>query len=118
MGIVYDYISNHLQDHGPAPFKIPQMRFVESALAIADTTHNTFLLEEVINDTTDGHFTKYIGNGSVKPYNHLSGDDVDRGLFLSFCQHLQFLKTKGLAFVGDFQGGRELLTDPQVITSP
>lgn len=108
MGIVYEFINEHTGLHGPPPFPIPQMRFVKSALAIAETTHDTFLLEEVIDDAVDsGHFTKYIGNGSVKPYDFLDGDDVHRAEFLSFSQHSQFLKTKGFAFVGDFQGKNE-----------
>ncbi|KAF8218485.1 hypothetical protein L208DRAFT_1350969, partial [Tricholoma matsutake] len=34
-----------------------------------------------------------------------------------FSQHVQYLKTRGLAFIGDFQGGICLLTDPQIITA-
>ena len=90
--------------HGPTPFPIPSMRFVNSALAIADDTHDTYLLEEVIDDTVHGIFAKYIGNGSVQPFDFLEGDDIERGKFLSFCQHVQYIKTKGFAFVGDFQG--------------
>ena len=118
------------------PFVIPEMRFVKSALAIADGTHDTFLLEEVIDDSSNGNFIKYIGNGSVQPLDFLEGEEIHRAKFLSFCQHVQFVKTKSLTFVGDFQGrtcplisnhnstdfsfskgGQFLLTDPQIITS-
>ena len=120
MGLVYDFINDHIATNGLSPsesFPIPNdMVFVKSALAISD--QEVFLLEEVINEEIEGPFIKYIGNGSVKPYDFLEGEQCRRGEFLSFCQHVQFLKTKGLAFVGDFQGGRRLLTDPQVITSP
>jgi hypothetical protein len=104
MGLVYDHIDSYAKLHGPAPFAIPRMRFVKSALAIAEDTHNTFLLEEFIDDTVDGAFVKYIGNGSAKPYDFLEGDTIHRGEFLSFSQHLQYLKMDGLAFVSDFQG--------------
>ena len=57
-----------------------------------------------INKEIEGPFIKYIGNSSVKPYDFLKGDKHSCGEFLSFCQHVQFLKTKGLAFFGDFQG--------------
>jgi hypothetical protein len=116
MGLVYDHIDEHMKTHGPAPFSIPQISFVKSALAIAEANQETFLLEEVINDAVNGHFVKYIGNGSVKPYDHLKGDDIHTAKFLSFCQHVQFLKTKGLAFVGDFQGNSRG-TEPQLISN-
>jgi Alpha-kinase family len=132
MEMVYDFIYSYIDMHGAPSFAIPEMRFAESALAIVDTTHDTFMLEEVIDD---GNFVKYIGNGSVKPFDFLSGDVAYRADFLAFAQHVQYLKTKGLAFIGDFQGkwpktnkcyvnilivisgGSYVLTDPQIITS-
>jgi hypothetical protein len=122
---------------GKPPFEIPQMRFVNAALAVAQNTkHDTYMLEEVIDEATDGGFVKYIGNGSAKPYRQSNNDLARRGQFLAFAQHVQYLKTKHLAFVGDFQGGlrasisadtnliipyvpggKYLLTDPQIITA-
>ena len=60
----------------PAPLTIPDMRFVKSALAIAEDSHDTFLLEEVIDDAVNGAFVKYIGNGSAKPYDFLEEDTI------------------------------------------
>jgi hypothetical protein len=108
MGIVYKFIDEDKATNDLSPsFSIPEMFFVKSALAISETDQEVFLLEEVINEEAEGPFKKYIGNGSVKPYDFLEGEDRHRGEFLSFCQHVQFLKTKGLAFVGDFQGKHE-----------
>ena len=90
---------------------------MNSALAIADDTHDTFLLEEVIDDATDGNFIKYIGNGSVQPFDFLEGDNIDRGKFLSFCQHVQYIKTKRFAFVGDFQGRKVLKSVYQIVNN-
>lgn len=104
MGLVYDHIDSYSTTHGPVPFTVPRMHFVKSALAIAEGTHDAFLLEEVIDDAIDGGFVKYIGNGSAKPYDFLEGDAIHSSEFLSFSQHLQYLKTDGLAFVADFQG--------------
>jgi Alpha-kinase family len=136
MGLVYNFTTSFIREHSPPRFSIPNMRFVKSALAIADKTHDTYLLEEVIDDSTDG-FIKYIGNGSAQPLDFLEGEEVHRVMFLSFCQHVQYLKTKSLTFVSDFQGrtslstlmsnrnssefssrtgGKCLLTDPQIIT--
>jgi hypothetical protein len=104
MGIVYDFINKYTKIHGEPSFMIPEMRFVKSALAIVDTTHETYMIEEVIDEAVDGEFVKYIGNGSVKPLYFLSGTAAYRAEFLAFSQHVQYMKTKGLAFIGDFQG--------------
>ena len=104
MGLVYDHIDNYTKLHGPVPLTVPNMHFVKSVLAVAEDTHDTVLLEEVIDDAMDGAFVKYIGNGSAQPYNFLEEDAIDRAKFLSFAQHLQYMKTDGLAFVSDFQG--------------
>jgi hypothetical protein len=111
MGIVYSFINEYKTTSGhlsPSfPIRVPEMNFVKSALTISDIDQEVFLLEEVINDSAEGPFIKYIGNGSVIPYNFLEGEERHLGEFLSFCQHIQFLKTKGLAIVGDFQGKHE-----------
>jgi hypothetical protein len=104
MGIVYDFINKYTKIHGEPSFTVPDMRFVKSALAVVDTTHETYMIEEVIDEAVDGAFMKYIGNGSVKPLDFLSGTAAYRAEFLSFSQHVQYMKTKGLAFIGDFQG--------------
>jgi len=108
MGLVYDYVDEHIGMHGSPPFSVPQMHFVKSALAITEDSMccDAFLLEEVIDgsDLDNGEFVKYIGNGSVFPYDHLEGEAIHRAKFLSFCQHLQFIKTNTYAFVADFQG--------------
>jgi hypothetical protein len=65
---------------------IPKMVFVKSVLAISETDQEVFLLEEVINEEVEGPFIKYIGNGSVKPYDFLKSEVRHQGEFLSFCQ--------------------------------
>ena len=96
-----------------------------------------YMVKEAINEAVHGTFVKYIGNGSVKPFEFLDGPAAYWAEFLAFSQHVQYLKTKGLAFIGDFQsmsnmrnypyvqlvltfsisGGTCLLTDPQIITA-
>ena len=58
MGIVYSFIKKHMEIHGEPSFSIPEMRFVKSALAVVNTTHETFMLEEVIDEVGDGIFMK------------------------------------------------------------
>ena len=109
MGIVYDFISKHTEQKGKPPFKIPNMRFVKSGLAIVDANpHNfapckVFMIEEVIDEKAKGSYVKYIGNSSVLPFDFLTGDAAYWAQFLTFAQHLQYIKTCKLAFVGDFQ---------------
>ena len=116
MGIVYSFIDEHQMTCSPTQFPIPEMVFVKSALAIAETDQEVFLLEEVINDVVERPFIKYIGNGSVRLFDFLNGEELHRGKFLSFCQHVQFLKTKGLAFVSDFQGRFKHMKSDQFLT--
>ena len=104
MGIVYNFIKTKIVTYGKPPFVIPTMRFVKNALIIADSTREAYLVEEVIDEGADGMFVKYIGNGSVKPFDFLPGEAADRAQFLAFAQHVQYMKTKSLAFIGDFQG--------------
>ena len=88
--------------------------FIKNALAIVDTTHNTYMVKEVIDEAVHGALVKYIGNGSVKPYEFLDGPAVYWAEFLAFSQHVQYLKTKGLAFIGDFQGVSNMRNYPYV----
>ena len=104
MGLVYDYIDKYTEEHGPAPFVVPRMRFVKNALAVVQGSHDTFLLEEVIDEGIEGSFVKYIGNGSAQPFDFLNDKEMHCAKFLCFCQHLQYIKTKFNAYVGDFQG--------------
>ena len=72
MEIVYDFVNKHIKVHGEPSFMIPKMCFMKNALAIVNTTHEVFMVEEVINEVVDGTFVKYIGNGLVKPFDFLS----------------------------------------------
>lgn len=76
MRLMYNFIASFMKEHGPPPFTVPNMQFIKSALAIADEMHDTFLLEEVIDDSLSGIFIKYIGNGSVQALDFLEGEEV------------------------------------------
>jgi len=112
-----DHVSETFVRKGFPPFQCPVMRFVPVALATeSGGEKNVYLLEEKIPEP----FVKYIHNASAaitvertdEPY-------MQRAEFLAFSQHLQYWKTKKLAFISDYlPGGLELLTDPQIITNP
>ena len=103
MGIAYDFVDKCIGMHGKPSFVIPRMHFVKSGLAIVDLICDTYMVEEVIDEAIDGMFVKYIGNGSDKPYDCLDEAATYQAEFLMFSQHVQYLKTMGLAFIGDFQ---------------
>ena len=92
---------------------ILRIHFIKNALAIIDTTYDTYMVE-VIDEAVHGAFVKYIGNGSVKPYEFLDGPTAYWAKFLAFSQHVQYLKTKGLAFIGDIQGMSNMRNYPYV----
>ncbi|KAF8233750.1 hypothetical protein L208DRAFT_1090810, partial [Tricholoma matsutake] len=56
MGIIYDFVDKHVKMHGPPSFIIPKMHFVKNALAMVDMTHETYMVEEVIDEAVDGMF--------------------------------------------------------------
>lgn len=61
------------------------------------------MIEEVIDEAGNGMFVKYIGNGSTNPFD-LGNIAAHQAEFLAFSQHVQYVKTKSLTFIGDFQG--------------
>ncbi|KAF8056047.1 hypothetical protein FPV67DRAFT_1678847 [Lyophyllum atratum] len=121
LDLVYAFVEKGIQAKGkPPPFYIPQLRFVDAALAVehADSAKESqvFLLEEVIGGEREGAFRKYMNNVSPVPLPLSDKEDQERALFLAFSQHVQYFKTRKLVFVSDYQGGNSLLSDPQIIT--
>ncbi|KAG1780113.1 hypothetical protein EV702DRAFT_1277004 [Suillus placidus] len=116
----------------PPPFIIPRVRFLDAGMAISysqrdpkptragSKTGSTcvgYLVEELIEGGPDA-FLKFIHNMDSNPL--LNQDDYryEVALFFAFTQHVQYVKTGGLAFISDYQGSTELLTDPQILTDP
>ncbi|KIJ10857.1 hypothetical protein PAXINDRAFT_85392, partial [Paxillus involutus ATCC 200175] len=116
MKMTYDFIEHNLgKAKEPPPFKIPRIRFVEASLvlAYAQTTKSlrgpragtmsiAYLAEEEIK--SDEGFIKYIHNGDCTPIPEPHEPGYDIALFLAFTQHVQYLKTSGLAYISDYQG--------------
>jgi len=118
LGLVYNFIDHAVASASDTPpFNIPCVCFVEAGLALSffpgggkpssktGMTRAVFLLEEVIDCGDDNHdFTKFIHNMDPNPL--LDADDYGYNftLFLAFTQHVQYVKTGGLAFISDYQG--------------
>ncbi|KAG1763418.1 hypothetical protein EV702DRAFT_1051821 [Suillus placidus] len=141
LNFTYEYI-DHCIDAASSPpsFQIPRVRFVDAGIALAFSHHSSntqgtsnqapttdikagtfsavYLLEEPVTFDSPGNqtFTKFIHNKDCEP--SLDDDEYgyDLAVFLAFTQHIQYAKTDGLAFVSDYQGSTELLTDPQILT--
>lgn len=142
--LVYNYIDSVNKTNKVRDFiEVPKMRFVDAALAIEVVEQGSsknppriFLLEEMISEATEGVFRKYMNNLPSNYFHFDNEEDYTRADFLRFSQHLQYWKTKGSAYVSDYQGkfdvsirtifhhlihsigGSTLLTDPQVMTNP
>jgi hypothetical protein len=108
LNLVYKFVDHGIELHGSPPFTILRMRFVEAALAIEQVEKGgearAFLLEEVIGSGDEGRFRKYMNNVSATPTHFANEDDEERAKFLAFTQHVQYFKTKKMAFVADYQG--------------
>ncbi|KAK7041275.1 hypothetical protein R3P38DRAFT_349022 [Favolaschia claudopus] len=129
MNFTYSFIYHFIQSSSERPpFEIPEIRFVRAGVAIVHdqstgpttlkcSISRTYLIEERINEAKDG-FYKFINNGSAVPLTMTRKDATELSEFLAFTQHVQFYKTKGAVYLSDLQGSMQLLTDPQIMTSP
>ncbi|KAJ6537556.1 hypothetical protein DFH09DRAFT_1369095 [Mycena vulgaris] len=111
------WMTNFIKIHGKPDFEIPLMRFVQGGLAISEDGSKIFLIEEAIRVIEHGPFHKFMHNRNVKPIPLKDADDATRGRFLAFTQHLQYWMTLKLFFLSNYQGGKGLLTDPQVLST-
>lgn len=106
MGLTYAFIDSFQQCDGtPSAIVVPRLRFVTAGLAIGQNTTkergDVLILEDVIQTP----FLKYINNGSAAlPNVSRTESEHNTAEFLAFAQHVQFWKTKKLAFISDFQG--------------
>ncbi|KAK0449104.1 uncharacterized protein EV420DRAFT_1275463 [Desarmillaria tabescens] len=99
-----------VSSYGPPPGPIPDLCFVEAAVALTSHPESVKLkdwqgfcvLVERLLDSDD--FVKYVSNGAPKPVEDVSEDHLAITTFLCFLQHLQYSQTLGKCFVLDYQG--------------
>ena len=104
LNLVYKFVETYMASHRPPPIQIPHMHLVEASLAIKQNSEaRAFLLEEVIGED-EGHFRKNLNNVLAALTSCFEDNDEEHAKFLAFSQHVQFFKTKKLAFVADYQG--------------
>jgi hypothetical protein len=80
-----------------------------------------WLVEEWLNiDNSKCLFTKYINNrfASLCLPEMAPLKAHQTAAFLVFAQHMQWEKTKWIAFTSDYQSIGNILTDPQITTDP
>ena len=95
--------------NGNFPGTIPNLQFVEAAIAETDTG-KLFLVEEWIN-TSNSPFVKYINNGrAVSCIPQKAPEEMQNiATFLCFAQHVQYQVTKGTLFTSDYQGMSQVI---------
>lgn len=107
LDLVYEFISS-AKVTSDFHITVPMLRFVEFGLFISDDRTQVYLVEEYLDvgSKDDQKFFKYINNSSAKPLlSYLPDNDYkDCARFLSFAQHIQFVKTKEMVYTSDFQG--------------
>lgn len=117
MTFTYSFIHHFIRNSpNPPPFDIPEVRFVNGAVAVVhqqvaaplaknSTICRSYLIEELINEEQDG-FYKFINNASAIPVQLPAAHPSLSALaeFLSFTQHVQFHKTGGMVYLSDLQG--------------
>ncbi|KAG2151648.1 uncharacterized protein EDB93DRAFT_1083164 [Suillus bovinus] len=106
-----NFVATELFTHGTPPFNIPNIHFVHVALASIDDAGitRTYLVEEFIDESVEGKFTKYISNNSPSPLSNLDAKSSRIARYLSFAQHVQYIKMRKLAYVADFHGLHSIL---------
>ncbi|KAJ7212725.1 hypothetical protein GGX14DRAFT_361618 [Mycena pura] len=130
----YSFVDHVLELDGEtgSPPPIPRLCFVDTGVALVhdQATGNTtpsnstsprcvYLLEELIDvSDKEADFVKYIHNGDALPLLEPADPLYYNAEFLCFAQHVQYFKSGGLVFISDLQGSADLLTDPQIMTSP
>ncbi|KAF8120877.1 hypothetical protein EV363DRAFT_1589260 [Boletus edulis] len=123
LDLTYTFVDAAIKSSAAAPpFIVPQLRFVHAGLALAQSSASksvtgVYLVEEKIL-CHPNEFIKFIHNRDFGPSVESDEDGYDIAQFLVFTQHVQYMKTKGLAFISDYQGNSSLLTDPQILTDP
>ncbi|KZT31232.1 hypothetical protein SISSUDRAFT_960925, partial [Sistotremastrum suecicum HHB10207 ss-3] len=97
------------------PFEIPVMQFAAVGVAMSlggGGKEGVWILERAI----PGKFHKYINNNSLAPNPRLTAPYLHIAIFLTFCQHMQYMFTDKRCLITDYQGSQTILTDAQIST--
>ncbi|KAG6370500.1 hypothetical protein JVT61DRAFT_11413 [Boletus reticuloceps] len=128
--LTYDFIDRAISKAATLPpFDIPRLCFIDAGLLLAvkpnennakssgtANVQTPYLAEELIPNSKS--FMKYVHNSEPYPLPEPDEPGYDLAQFLCFTQHIQYVKTGGLAYITDYQGSGALLTDPQILTHP
>ncbi|KAG6848990.1 hypothetical protein H0H93_012195 [Arthromyces matolae] len=115
------FIASKLTTHLPdkPDFYVPNLRFVDGGIATvvgaSGESGCSFLIEERLDHTL---FQKYVHNGEAVPLTEPHEEGYEIAVYACFIQHVQYVLTGEMAFISDFQGTGEVLTDPQIMTDP
>ena len=102
-----DAIEHARVEKPPPPSLIfpEKIRYVRCGMLMskkeAKKNKTCLLVEERI---PSGKWHKYVHNAQQAPHSSLDSEARDLAEYLCFVQHIQWWKTRGLAFISDFQG--------------
>lgn len=122
LDLTYQFVDREVKKRGKPPLPIPELHFPCTMIAIVRqySKEKVFLIEEWFNLDSGDQFDKYLGN--CFPESSLSHTASPKAheiaAFLLFAQHVQWEKTRALAFTSDYQGAGDILTDPQITSNP
>jgi hypothetical protein len=122
LDLTYQFVNREVKKKGKPSLHIPELRFTRTMIAIVrqHSKQKVFLVEEWLDLGVDGHrFQKYLSNHfSRSCVPHTAAPEAHTiAEFLIFAQHVQWEKTGCLAFISDYQGAGDLLTDPQITSN-
>ncbi|KAF9062571.1 hypothetical protein BDP27DRAFT_1233430 [Rhodocollybia butyracea] len=101
---VLNYVSVLEAKNGPCPLGIYNLCFVPAAMVSCKGEGTRKAESYIVEDRIEGTWQKYILNSRAVPLMAADEQGYERAQFMCFLQHLQFDKTKGLAYISDWQG--------------
>ncbi|KAJ3760083.1 hypothetical protein EV360DRAFT_40552 [Lentinula raphanica] len=102
-----DHVQAYVQqvaEKKTCPLPIYPLRFVPAAITLLDSDGGSKSATFIVEDRINGIWQKYVGNANAKPVMHPDQPGYERAQYMCFLQHLQFEKTRGLAYISDWQG--------------
>jgi len=121
LDLTYQFIAHKVKTRGKVPHPIPYLCWERAMITIVKDSEKVWLIEEWLDiDNHKRPFAKYIDNHFVNPCipEMVPPKAWETTDFLVFAQHVQWEKTQFIAFMSDYQGISDILTDPQITTNP
>ncbi|KAJ3979928.1 hypothetical protein F5890DRAFT_1420575 [Lentinula detonsa] len=107
---ILDHSKNYvsfLDEKNPCPLPIYDLCFVPTAMALVDPKGSKEATSFIIENHITGTWQKFIGNANAIPLMASGEEGYEHAQYMSFLQHIQFEKTRRLAYISDWQGNSD-----------